>query len=280
MTLALDHVVIRVHDLEQTIADYTELGFTVQRGGTHADGATHNALIGFDDGSYFELIAFLRDAPEHRWWDADRRQGEGLVDFALLPDSVASVIDAARQRGLHYEGPVDGGRIRPDGARIAWQLGKSTTADLPFLCGDVTPRHLRVAEGDVRVHRNGVRGVAGVNLVVRDLDVSIGRYRALLGPARDDTFDVHRSALPGHGVSFATLPLGTATLTLLSPSSGHTRDGSLAAALDARLASRGEGVIGVVLDGASALTGVLSRELTHGADLEVLTHSPGSDGVS
>ena len=63
MTLSLDHVVIRVRDLEQTIADYNELGFAVQRG-THADGATHNALIGFADGSYFELIAFLRDAPE------------------------------------------------------------------------------------------------------------------------------------------------------------------------------------------------------------------------
>ncbi|MGF6240407.1 catechol 2,3-dioxygenase-like lactoylglutathione lyase family enzyme [Paraburkholderia sp. GAS38] len=97
MTLSLDHVVIRVRDLEQTIADYNELGFTVQRGGTHADGATHNALIGFADGSYFELIAFLRDAPEHRWWDADYRVGDGLVDFALLPEHGAA---GAPPRGL------------------------------------------------------------------------------------------------------------------------------------------------------------------------------------
>ena len=96
MTLSLDHVVIRVRDLEQTIADYNELGFTVQRGGTHADGATHNALIGFADGSYFELIAFLRDAPEHRWWDADYRVGDGLVDFALLPEARRGGCFAAR----------------------------------------------------------------------------------------------------------------------------------------------------------------------------------------
>jgi len=273
-SLSIDHIVIRVHDLEQTIADCTELGFTVQRGGTHADGATHNALIGFEDGSYFELIAFLRDVPEHRWWDAGHRVGEGLVDFALLPETVKSVIEAARQRGLSYEGPIDGGRVRPDGARLAWQIGKATTPDLPFLCGDVTPRNLRVAEGEVRVHRNGVRGVTGINLAVRDLDSSIERYRALLG----ETLAVHRSALPRHGVSFATLPLGAATLTLLSPS-GDARDTSLASALEAHLASRGEGVFSVVLNGAASIvSGVLARNLTHGADLEAAS-SPSSISV-
>jgi len=214
MTLSLDHVVIRVRDLEQTIADYSELGFTVQRGGTHADGATHNALIGFEDGSYFELIAFLRDAPEHRWWDVADQAGDGLVDFALLPESVKTVVDAARQRGLNYAGPIDGGRVRPDGARLAWQLGRPATSDLPFLCGDATPRHLRVAEGEVRTHRNGVHDVSGINIAVRDLEASIGRYRALLG----EPLQIHRTALPGHGVSLATLSIGTNTATLLSPS--------------------------------------------------------------
>ena len=66
MSLQLDHLVILVRDLESAIADYTALGFTVQRGGTHADGATHNALVGFADGSYLELIAFLKPAPAHR----------------------------------------------------------------------------------------------------------------------------------------------------------------------------------------------------------------------
>ncbi|MEW6346422.1 MAG: VOC family protein [Paraburkholderia sp.] len=266
MTLSIDHIVIRVRDLEQTIADYVELGFTVQRGGTHADGATHNALIGFQDGSYFELIAFLRDAPEHRWWDADNRAGDGLVDFALLPESVKTVVDAARQRGLSYEGPIAGGRVRPDGERLAWQLGKPATPDLPFLCGDVTPRHLRVAEGEVRFHRNGARGISGLNVAVRDLDASVSRYRALLG----EPLQVHRSALPGHGVWFATLSIGATTLTLLSPS-GTASGTGLAKELEERLASRGEGVFGVVLNGPQgASPHLLPLGLTHGAGLEVL----------
>ena len=166
MSLALDHVVILVTELEAAIADYTALGFTVQRGGTHADGATHNALIGLADGSYLELIAFLDKVPAHRWAAPAARGHEGFIDFALLPASVGAAIDAARARGLDYQGPVDGGRLRPDGQRLRWQIGTPPTRELPFLCGDITPRALRVREGEVREHANGAAGVAALTVVV------------------------------------------------------------------------------------------------------------------
>jgi catechol 2,3-dioxygenase-like lactoylglutathione lyase family enzyme len=267
MSLSLDHIVIRVQDLEQTIADFSSLGFTVQRGGTHADGATHNALIGFADGSYFELIAFLRDAPEHRWWDAGHRAGDGYVDFALLPQSVAATIDDAAQRGLTYDGPIAGGRLRPDGERLEWQIGKPRSADLPFLCGDLTPRRLRVAEGAVRQHENGARGVTNLTLAIKDLDASIERYRALLGK-----IDVQRAPLPGYGVTFAVFRHHSTTLTLLSPAPAHQdRIDSLADDLRQQLTTRGEGVFAVALDtqpGGSARS--FARELTHGTRLELV----------
>jgi len=181
MTLSLDHIVILVRDLDAAIRDYTELGFTVQRGGVHADGNTHNALVGFADGSYLELIAFLRAAPTHRWAAAARSAHDGFVDYALLPTDVGAVVQAARARGLDYQGPTDGGRIRPDGERLAWQIGTPPSPDLPFLCGDITPRALRVREGDVRVHANAVRGVASLTIGVRDVRASLGHYLALLG---------------------------------------------------------------------------------------------------
>jgi catechol 2,3-dioxygenase-like lactoylglutathione lyase family enzyme len=270
MSLSLDHVVIRVQDLEQTIAHFSALGFTVQRGGTHADGATHNALIGFADGSYFELIAFLRDAPEHRWWDAGNRVGDGFVDFALLPQSVAATIDAAHGRGLLYDGPIAGGRVRPDGERLEWQIGKPRSADLPFLCGDLTPRRLRVAEGDVRHHANGARGVANITLAVHDLDASLARYRALLGE-----FSVQRAPLPGYGIRFAILPLGTTTLTLVSPSRPrHEPVEGLASDIRDYLATRGEGVFAVGLEThAGGSPREFARELTHGATLELVAGS-------
>ncbi|MEX3815094.1 VOC family protein [Paraburkholderia sp. BR13439] len=266
MSLSLDHLVIRVQDLEQTIADFTTLGFTVQRGGTHADGATHNALIGFVDGSYVELIAFLREAPEHRWWDASDRVGDGFVDFALLPQSVASTIAAAQERGLSYDGPIAGGRVRPDGERLEWQIGKPSSADLPFLCGDLTPRRLRVAEGDVRHHANGARGVANITLAVNDLNASLARYRALLGEP-----DVRRAPLPGYDIALAILSLGTTTLTLASPT-GHSREPEgLAADLRRHLASRSEGVFAVALETfADSTARRLERALAHGATIELI----------
>ena len=119
MTLPLDHLVILVPDLDAAITDYRALGFSVHPGGTHADGATHNALVVFADGSYLELIAFLRPAPQqHRWGGHAARGHAGFIDFALLPSSVGAVVADANARGLPYLGPHDGGRLRPDGERL------------------------------------------------------------------------------------------------------------------------------------------------------------------
>src|SRR6478736_7896042 len=105
MTLQLDHIVIAVNDLEASIDDYTALGFNVQRGGDHPGRATHNALVVFADGSYFELIAWKAPAPEERWWQLLQRHGEGIVDFALLPRDTAAAVAAAARHGLLLEGP-------------------------------------------------------------------------------------------------------------------------------------------------------------------------------
>ena len=53
----LDHVIIAVFELDQAVADYRALGFTTIYGGRHANGATHNALVCFQDGTYLELLA-------------------------------------------------------------------------------------------------------------------------------------------------------------------------------------------------------------------------------
>ena len=181
MSLTLDHIVIAVHDLDTTIADYTALGFNVQRGGDHPGRSTHNALVVFADGSYFELIAWKQPAPQERWWQLLQRHGEGIIDFALLPRSVADTVTQAGQRGLVLDGPLEGGRLRPDGERLHWQTARPPSTDLPFLCGDVTPRALRVPEGDARRHANGRKGIARVSVAVHDVDASLGRYEALLG---------------------------------------------------------------------------------------------------
>jgi catechol 2,3-dioxygenase-like lactoylglutathione lyase family enzyme len=223
--LALDHVVIRVNDLERAVADYEALGFTVVPGGEHPGLGSRNALIAFADDSYLELIAFDAPAPpvqqsipksirvkqlaaqgqspphrRHLSWEL---VPEGLVDFALVPKQLEQLLERARKTGLHLDGPIPGGRARPDGQRVAWQMAVPDHFDLPFLCADVTPRELRVPRQ--REHVNGVRGIRAIVVAVADLDSTPQRYRKLLG--------IEPLAVPrSPALDFV---LGTATIRLL-----------------------------------------------------------------
>src|SRR5882762_7214449 len=152
MPFALDHVVIAVTDLGRAVADYQSLGFTVFPGGVHHGGVSHNALVVFADGSYIEIIAYQRPDPTNLWWKLLIEDGEGIVDFAVVPDDTQKDIAAARARGLSLGGPTAGGRVRPDGARLDSLIVRPETRDLPFWCGDVSQRSLRVPEGERRQH--------------------------------------------------------------------------------------------------------------------------------
>lgn len=243
MPLALDHIVIAVTDLETAIADYRALGFQVVPGGQHPGRTSHNALVVFQDGAYLEIISWRAPAPQERWYRTLQDHGEGLVDFALLPQDTVQALNAARARGLDtLTGPLDGGRQRPDGAQLRWQTARHATPDLPFLCGDITPRALRVPEGDVRTHPNGATGVARITIAVHDLPTTLGRYRALLGaPAQPST------TTDAHGVQGAQLWVGTTELQLVSTEATPSATSTVAADVRNRLAGRGEGPCAVVL---------------------------------
>lgn len=203
--LALDHIVIRVNDLDKAIADYKSLGFTVVPGGEHPGRGSRNALIAFADDTYLELIGFsARPAPKPKKDRAkelaaegkpplDCRFGtwesaaEGVIDFALVPSDIEEVLKRAREAGLKMEGPIPGSRLRPDGQKVAWNLGIPDDFAVPFLCADVTPRTLRVPGGDARKHANGVVGIGNVSVSVADLAATSERYRKLLNvePVKD-----------------------------------------------------------------------------------------------
>jgi hypothetical protein len=245
MSFSLDHVVIAVTDLDSAIADYRALGFTVYPGGVHHGGVSHNALVIFADGSYFELIAYRQAAPDARWWQVLSNSGEGFVDFALLPDNTERDVAAARGRGLDLDGPTAGGRLRLDGARLDWQTVRPKTTDLPFWCGDVTPRTLRVPEGDMRVHSNGVTGVASLRIAVDDVAASAARYAALVG-----------ADAVNQGNGTARVKIGTTTFELADDATAR-----------AHVAKRGAGPMSLVLRGGGA--GTLDRKLAHGAVLSI-----------
>jgi hypothetical protein len=173
----IDHVVFVGLDLDALIADYRARGFTVVKGGEHADGLSHNALVGFADGSYLELFAFHGGGAEgqHVWAPVARRGG-GWADFALLSDDLAG--DAAALDELVTRSPLGGGRKRPDGTALAWRSAR-LKEPLPFMIQDTSARELRVPDRGATKHPNGVRGVSAIVLGAREPASVRDRYRLL-----------------------------------------------------------------------------------------------------
>jgi catechol 2,3-dioxygenase-like lactoylglutathione lyase family enzyme len=181
MIKGIDHVVIAVPDLERAIAGFSELGFTVVRGGRHAGLGTHNALIAFADGAYFELIAFQVQTSPHPWFAAVRKGG-GLTDFCMQTDNLDADVGAFKRAGARISEPFAMERQRPDGYTVKWVLAVTqppNAAAVPFLIRDTTPRDERVPRE--RAHQNGAAGIRTLTVAVRDAAAARAFYASVLG---------------------------------------------------------------------------------------------------
>jgi len=189
MILGIDHLVLVVKDLDQAARDYRQLGFTVVPGGQHPVGS-HNVLISFQDGSYLEIIAFYREAIDHRWWNP-LAKGERLVDFCFQTDDLRGDTKKLQDAGVAINNPVPWSRKRPDGFELKWLLSLATGSHrgvAPFLIEDVTARSERIPQEFK--HHNGIAGIEKVIVAVGELSQIDKWYGALLGangqPVRDD----------------------------------------------------------------------------------------------
>lgn len=254
-----DHAVLVVEDLARSSRDFESLGFTVVPGGEHPSFGSRNALIAFADGAYLELLAFDKShrreiAPGLERIALWREKRDGLADFAVLPVRIEEVIARAEARGLTVAGPFAGGRVRPDGRQVAWQLGLPEGFDVPFLCEDVTPRHLRVPDGVRSEHPNGALGIRRILVLVRDVRASLSRYKALLGD------EAIQGACAEDGRS-AVLEVGSTAIALVSPPG---EDSKLRGALHAR----GEGPFSLHLSTSSPCTErLLDTSRTSGVEI-------------
>lgn len=196
----LDHIIILVP--QSTLRNppaWLASNFTITPGGRHGDGITENVLISFQDGVYIELIAFVDgiDSTERarHWWG---NKTPGIIDFALTSTSVED-LESTRQRvstagalnGVEYTQPRAGGRDKPDGTTIKWQVtfphgGNVGRGAIPFWCHDVTARELRVpGSAKATQHSSGAMGILGLTLEVPEtkFEETVRFYQAVFdGP--------------------------------------------------------------------------------------------------
>jgi len=214
--LRIDHLVVAVRDLKMAIVDYQAHGFNVVHGGRHEHAPTQNALIVFADGSYIELIEWTAPAPNDRWYRVLSADGEGLVDFALRSADLPMLLMRVKGLGIAVEGPIAGSRVTPDGKQLRWQVGRPAFSELPFFCADITPRTLRVPEGDVRTHDNGAIGIGTVTVAVHDAAASLKDYRRLLCLASDSVCNLVTYSIKSLGVSVGIVTMRDSEIVLVS----------------------------------------------------------------
>ena len=255
MILGIDHLVIVVNDLDQAAKDYEQLGFTVVPGGQHPVGS-HNALISFRDGSYLEIIAFYRDAVDHRWWDP-LQKGERLVDFCFQTDDLSGDTQKLQDAGVAINNPVPWSRKRPDGFDLKWLLSLATGSHrgvAPFLIEDVTPRTERIPQQFV--HHNGITGIEKVTLAVGELSTIEKWYSALLGTSGQTISDANLGA---DGLRYR---VGPHTLDFLTPRNAGSP-------LVGWLSEYGPSPYSAVLTNGAHSLAPLDLRFTHGANLWV-----------
>ena len=213
--LRIDHVTLCASELEPLRGAFAAVGLATEYGGAHANGVTHMALLGFDDGSYIELIAPMRPQTESPLWDRAIRARAGPCAWAVRSDDIMADVQQLRARGIPVRGPEPLGRRRPDGVLAEWELAfpgeQEPGALLPFLIQDRTPRANRVRPS-ASVAGSGLKGVVSVVLGVWEMGSAIRLFRQAYGwaspeKADDSVFGAQLARFPDTPVVLAA-PLG------------------------------------------------------------------------
>ena len=218
MEPVIDHVTIAARELEPQRLAFEAVGLSSVYGGAHSTGGTHMAQVGFDDGSYIELIAGREPGEVSGKWARQIAADAGPCAWAAQVADIGAEAARVAALGVPVVGPVNMSRERPDGARVAWELaylGEGTPGNLlPFLIEDRTPRELRVRPTP-GVAGSELHGVAQVVLGVDALDPAIALFRRVYGwdepaPDEDAAFGARLARFDGTPVTLAE-PLPGAT---------------------------------------------------------------------
>jgi hypothetical protein len=245
--LNIDHVSVCGSDLETMRQAFASVGLTTDYGGPHATGDTHMALLGFDDGSYIELIAPQRGGQgDGNGWGKLMADNAGPCAWAVEPKDIGDEVARLKSVGIPVEAPTLGSRKKPDGMSIEWDLAKVGTgapgATLPFLIQDRTPREWR-AVVTKSVQGYSISGVDIAVIGVSDLNASVALFRKAYGwsaPITEDhgDFDAKLAYFPGEPVMLAAPAGGRSWLADRLQKNGESPVAYLLATRDLNLGAK------------------------------------------
>ncbi len=184
-TLLLDHVSICGANLDALRQTFRDAGMAADLLGPQANGATQTAIVGFDDGTYIELVAPVNPgAAGGSAWAKFMTDDDVPCAWTVGTNSLQEDVDRLKQAGIAVTAPARGDRKRADGMSLEW-----TTADvgstapgavLPSIIEDQTPRAWR-APASASVQGAPVAGVGNVVIGVNNLEAAIALFHKAYG---------------------------------------------------------------------------------------------------
>jgi hypothetical protein len=191
MQVRIDHITLAGPDLEPMRQAFAARGLEPEYGGPHSNGITHMCWLGFDDGSYLELVSTLTPGRGVPLWPDHIPNPRGCAAWTIGSMDLRADVDFFRAGGVEMHEPLEVRRTKPDGRIGAWDLacpaGVHPGGTLPFLIQDHTPRSVRVTPSpsvamDAHAPTGGaLTGLSHVALAVNDLDRVEATFRRLFG---------------------------------------------------------------------------------------------------
>jgi len=236
VVLELDHASICGSNLDTLRQAFSDAGLMPDFGGAHGNGVTQMAAIGFEDGTYLDLIAPVKpgESAGSDWAKFMTGDAEPCA-WAVGTNVLLQEVDRLKKAGIAVTTPQGGSRKRPDGMSVEWttaSVGSGTMGSvLPFIIEDQTPRAWRV-QTSASVQGAPLGGVENVVVAVNNLDASIALFRKAYGwmdPVMETQKDWGKMAyFPGEPV-----------ILVAPPNGGWLTD---------RLAKFGEGPVAILLN--------------------------------
>jgi Glyoxalase-like domain len=122
----VDHLVYATPDLNRGIEEIEKLlGVKATPGGQHSGRGTRNALVELGPTAYLEIIATDPEQPtptEPRSFGIDGLKQSKLVAWSMKAIDLAQLRNETIRKGVLYDEVRSGGRQRPDGIKLSWQV--------------------------------------------------------------------------------------------------------------------------------------------------------------
>lgn len=230
---ALDHVVFNTRDqMDECVALFSRLGFTVAPRGIHTLGSVNHLLVFERD--YFELLGYPAGQPPAKRPELVANP-VGLMATVLATDNADATHAQLTSLGLvprpvqAFSRPVElaGGQVEQAFFRVTRLEPQAIPGSWFYYCQHMTPQ--LVWRPEWQTHANGATGMAAIDIAVQDLALALPAYaRATLGsqpqtlggsgaPAdeaatvrlRDAELRLHQAAGPARmtGITFRTRTL-------------------------------------------------------------------------